>query len=731
VTLKIEEIRAISNGEHGDPFSVLGLHSVTAEGNEKLVVRCFRPDAKNVFVIPDKGNSAELTRLSDEGLFEYVFPRKKNRFSYKFKVYPYVGDAYEIEDAYRFGTQISDFDLQLWGEGNHHHAYRWMGAHTKTVDGVEGTHFVVTAPSASRVSVIGSFNNWDGRMHGMRKYYEQGIWEIFIPHVAEGDLYKFEVKSHSDHSLVKKADPYGRFGEMRPGTASIVWNSVYEWSDLEWMEERSGRVHHEEPLTIYEVHPGSWKRKPGQNPGFLSYRELADDLVPYVKEMGFTHIELMPVAEHPYDPSWGYQITGYFAPTSRFGNPDDLRYFIDKCHQENIGVIVDWVPAHFTKDEHGLRRFDGSALYEHDDPRQGEHRDWGTCIFNFGRVEVKNFLLSNAIYWLEEFHIDGLRVDAVASMLYLDYSREEGEWIPNQYGGRENIEAIHFLRRFNEVTHGYFPGVLTFAEESTSWGGVSQPTSSGGLGFDFKWNMGWMNDTLSYFEKDPIFRKYHQDQLTFSLIYAFSEQFVLPLSHDEVVHMKKSLLSKMPGDDWQKFANLRLLYAYMFGHPGKKLLFMSNEFAQWEEWTEAQSIDWHLLQWQPHQGIQNLVKDLNRIYKNEPALYEIDTRWEGFEWIDMSDADNSLLSFIRRGKKPENTLVFILNFTPIFHDVYRFGVPFNGEYQAIFNSDSSHYGGSNKGPVKVSAVKGEWHNQPYHINVSVPPLGAVILKPLK
>ena len=731
MTLKIEEIRAISNGEHGDPFSILGLHQVTIDGSEKLVVRCFRPDAKNISVIPHNANHVELTRISDEGLFEYVFPRKKKRFSYKLKVYPYVGDAYEIDDAFRFESLISDFDLQLWGEGNHHHAYRWMGAHTKTVDGVEGTHFVVTAPSASRVNVIGTFNNWDGRVHGMRKFYDQGIWEIFIPHVTEGDLYKFEVISSVNQSVVKKADPYGRFGEMRPGTASFVWNSSYEWTDSEWMKQRAKRAHHEEPLSVYEVHPGSWKRKPAQNPGFLSYRELADDLIPYVKEMGFTHIELMPVAEHPYDPSWGYQITGYFAPTSRFGNPDDLRYFIDKCHQENIGVIIDWVPAHFTKDEHGLRRFDGSALYEHEDPKQGEHRDWGTCIFNFGRVEVKNFLLSNAIYWLEEFHIDGLRVDAVASMLYLDYSREEGEWIPNQYGGRENLEAIYFLRRFNEVTHEYFPGVLTFAEESTSWGGVSQPTSSGGLGFDFKWNMGWMNDTLSYFEKDPIYRKYHHDQLTFSLIYAFSEQFVLPLSHDEVVHMKKSLLSKMPGDDWQKFANLRLLYTYMFGHPGKKLLFMSNEFGQWDEWTEAQSIDWHLLQWPPHQGIQNLIKDLNALYKNEPAFYEIDTRWEGFEWIDMSDADNCLLSFIRRGKKPEDTLVFILNFTPAFYDVYRFGVPLSGEYNVLFNSDSSHYGGSNKGPLKVSAIKGEWHNQPYYINVSVPPLGGVILKPSK
>lgn len=731
MTLKIEEIQAISNGEHGDLFSVLGLHTVKIDQKKKLVLRCFHPNAKTVTVIPDSGKPISLNRVSDEGLFEYIFPRRKKTFLYRLQISPYVGDTYTIIDAYQFGTLISDFDLQLWGEGNHHHAYKWMGAHIKTVGDVTGTHFVVSAPSASRVSVIGSFNNWDGRIHGMRKYHNQGIWEIFIPHVSKDDLYKFEIKSPTTPSPVKKADPYARFSELRPGTASKVWSSAYKWKDQKWTSARENRPHHDEPISIYEIHPGSWKRKAGEDPGFLNYRDLAKDLVSYVKDMRFTHIELMPIAEHPYDPSWGYQITGYFSPTSRFGNPDDLKYFIDTCHKEGIGVLVDWVPAHFTKDEHGLRRFDGTALYEHDDPRQGEHKDWGTNIFNFGRTEVINFLLSNAIYWLEEFHIDGLRVDAVASMIYLDYSREEGEWIPNQYGGRENLEAIRFLRLFNEVTHDYFPGVLTFAEESTSWQGVSKPTSSGGLGFDFKWNMGWMNDTLAYMEKDPLYRKYHQDQLSFSLIYAFSEQFVLPLSHDEVVHMKHSLLSKMPGDDWQKFANLRLLYTYMFGHPGKKLLFMGGEFAQWNEWTEAQSIDWHLLEWEPHQGVQNLVKDLNTLYTNEPSLYEVDSKWEGFEWIDISDADNSLLSFIRKSKNSDDYLIFILNFTPIYHDVYRFGAPEEVEYNVIFNSDSGYFSGSNKGPTTVHGEAGPWHNQPCHINISVPPLAGIVLKPNK
>lgn len=728
VTLKIEEIKAISNGEHSNVFSVLGLHN---SEEENLVYRCFRPDAKAVSLQPEKGKPVELTRVSDSGLFEHTFSRRKNKFAYRLKITPHKGDPYTLEDPYRFGPLLSDFDLQLWGEGNHHHTYRWMGAHPKTVDGVDGTHFVVAAPHAARVSVIGSFNNWDGRVHAMRRYVDQGLWEIFIPHVAEGDLYKFEIKSSSDHAPLKKADPYAFFSELRPGTASKVWKGSYNWNDESWIKKRDSKQSFGQPISIYELHPGSWKRHAGQDPGFYSYRELADELIPYVKDLGFTHIELMPVAEHPYDPSWGYQITGYFAPTSRFGNPDELRYFIDQCHQAGIGVIMDWVPGHFTQDEHGLRRFDGRALYEYEDPRRGEHKGWGTCIFNFGRREVVNFLISNAVYWLEEFHVDGLRVDAVASMLYLDYSREEGEWIPNQYGGRENLEAIHFLRRFNEVVHEYCPGAITLAEESTSWQGVSKPTSSGGLGFDYKWNMGWMNDTLAYMQKDPVYRRYHQDQLSFSLIYAFSEHFVLPLSHDEVVHLKNSLLSKMPGDDWQKFANLRLLYMYMYGHPGKKLLFMGGEFGQWCEWNESREIDWHLLQWETHQGIQNLVKDLNKTYKQETALHQIDSNWQGFEWIDISDADNSLISFVRKGKKKGDFLVCILNFTPNVHHEYKFGVPEAVEYEVILNSDSEYYGGSNAGPEKLQGHEGAWHSQPAHIITTIPPLAGMILKPRK
>ena len=732
LTLKIEEIDAISNGSHDDPFAVLGLHSINEGDKEKLVYRTFRPDAEKVSlkIKGGKGREVALKSAGSGGYFEYRFPRRKNKFDYLLKIKGEDGSEYEIEDAYKFGSLLSEFDLQLWGEGNHHHAYKWMGSHLKEIDGVEGTLFTVCAPNAVRVSVVGPFNSWDGRVHGMRNHPAQGIWEIFIPHVTEGDLYKFEIKT-ADHSPpLLKSDPYGRFAELRPGTASKVWDGNYKWSDKKWIEKRGDKQALDKPVSIYEIHAGSWKRHVGEDPGYLSYRELADEIVPYLQDLGFTHVELMPIAEHPYDPSWGYQITGYFAPTSRFGNPDDLKYFVDKCHQAEIGVILDWVPAHFTKDDHGLRRFDGTALYEHDDPRQGEHKDWGTNIFNFGRSEVQNFLVSNAVYWIEEFHIDGLRVDAVASMLYLDYSRDEGEWVPNQYGGRENLEAIHFLRKFNNVVHEYFPGVLTFAEESTSWQGVSRPTSSGGLGFDLKWNMGWMNDTLAYIEKDPIYRRYHQDQITFSLIYAFTEQFLLPLSHDEVVHMKQSLLSKMPGDDWQKFANLRLLYTYMYGHPGKKLLFMSSEFGQWSEWNDAHSIDWHLLKWETHKGIQNLVKDLNNVYKNEPAMHQVDFNWEGFEWIDISDADNSLISFVRKGKNPDDYLVFILNFTPILHQSYKFGVPIAGKYQVLFNSDSAHYGGSNAGPSEVVGLDGAWHSQPAHITISVPPLAGVILKPI-
>jgi len=728
-TLKIEEIAAISNGSHGDPFSLLGLHEVSDGGKKKLSVRTFQPNAKSVNVIPEHGKPAALFRISDEGLFEYTFPRRKKSFQYDLEIIPFEGETYRITDPYQFGSQLSDFDLQLWGEGNHHHSYNWLGAHVREVSGVKGTHFVVVAPEAGRVSVIGSFNNWDGRVHPMRVHAAQGLWEIFIPHIGPGDLYKYEIKPKFSDKLLIKSDPYAFYSEIRPGTASKVWESSFRWSDSDWINNRQEIQSQDKPLSVYEIHPGSWRRKADEDPGFLNYSELADQLIPYLQEMGYTHVELMPVAEHPYDPSWGYQITGYYAVTSRYGTPDQFKYFVNQCHKAGIGVFIDWVPGHFTKDEHGLRMFDGTSLYEHADPRQGEHSEWGTNIFNYGRTEVINFLISNAVFWFDEYHIDGLRVDAVASMLYLDYSREEGDWIPNRYGGRENLEAINFLRRFNEVIHGYYPGVLTMAEESTSWQGVSRPVDAGGLGFDYKWNMGWMNDTLTYISKDPIYRKYHQGQLTFSMIYAFTENFILPFSHDEVVHMKQSMLSKMPGDDWQKFANLRLLYTYMYGHPGKKLLFMGCEFGQWSEWDHSHSLDWHLLQWETHKGLKQLVRDLNVMYRNEPAMHEVDSKWEGFEWIDMSDADNSLLSFIRRGKNPDDYLIFILNFTPSVHNNYKIGVPEAVAYTTLLNSDSEFYWGSNAGDPEIQANDGDWHGRPAHIKLTIPPLAGLILKP--
>ncbi len=729
LTLSKKIIASISDGSHGDPFSVLGLHKVDVAGKMKLVLRAFRPEAKSMAVQIGK-KKYDLDRISEEGLFERVFARRKNKFSYQLVIHPYKGSDFTITDAYQFDSLISDFDLQLWGEGNHHQAYEFMGAHPHTMNGTSGTHFVVTAPSASRVSVVGSFNSWDGRVHRMRKFHNQGIWEIFIPEVKKGDYYKYEIKSTVQDSPLLKADPFAFQAELRPGTASIVSDiEDYAWKDEKWMSTRQDIQNYEQPISIYEMHLGSWRRKIGEDPGFLNYRETADQLVPYLQDLGYTHVELMPIAEHPYDPSWGYQITGYYAPTSRFGTPEDFMYFVDQCHQADIGVILDWVPAHFAKDDHGLRRFDGTGLFEHSDPRKGEHKEWGTCIFNYGRTEVRNFLVSNALYWCDKFHIDGLRVDAVASMLYLDYSRDDGEWLPNKYGGRENIEAINFLRQFNDSLHHHFPGVITFAEESTSWGGVSRPTDVGGLGFDFKWNMGWMNDTLTYIQEDPLFRKYHQDQLTFSLIYAFYEHFTLPFSHDEVVHMKEAMLSKMPGDDWQKFANLRLLYLYMYTHPGKNLLFMGSEFGQWSEWSESRSLDWHLLEWEKHHGLQLLVKDLNGINNKEKALHEVDFDSRGFEWIDISDADNSIISFVRRAKDPEDFVIVIMNFTPSVHYGYKIGVPHAGEYEILINSDSEFYGGSNTGDHKIHAEWGEWHNQKANISITVPPLAGVILKP--
>lgn len=730
-TLSAEEIASMSDGSHGDPFSVLGFHKIDQKKSERLVLRVYRPEAAQVFVNIGKSKPAELKRLSEEGLFELVFPKRKNPADYTLTIVPHHGESLDIKDPYAYGTMIEDFDLQLWGEGNHKKAYDFMGAHPKKVGDVEGTHFVVSAPSATRVSVIGSFNNWDGRTHRMRKYHDQGLWEIFIPHVSIGDEYKFEIKSPVQDPPLKKADPFAFYSQLRPDTASRVYDIAgYSWGDDEWVNNRNETQAHDQPMSIYEVHAGSWRRK-GDGSEYLSYRDLADQLIPYVKDLGYTHIELLPIAEHPYDPSWGYQITGYFAPTSRFGTPHDLMYFVDECHKAGIGVIVDWVPAHFAKDDHGLRRFDGTGLYEHEDSRQGEHKDWGTCIFNFGRIEVQNFLISNALYWCDKYHIDGLRVDAVASMLYLDYSREEGEWIPNKYGGRENIEAIEFLRKFNDSVHEHFPGTITFAEESTSWGGVSRPTQTGGLGFDYKWNMGWMNDTLAYIEKDPIYRKYHQGELTFSLIYAFSENFTLPFSHDEVVHMKNAMLSKMPGDDWQKFANLRLLYTYMYAHPGKKLLFMGCEFGQWAEWSESKSLDWHLLDWENHQGVQKIVKDLNALQKQECALHQNDFDWRGFEWIDFNDADRSVVSFVRRAKDPSDFLVVVLNFTPAVYQDYQIGVPEAGNYEIIMNSDSEFYGGSNVGEMTLTANEGDWQNQPANLRLTIPPLAGVILKPKK
>lgn len=724
--LDAAQIGAISRGDHDNPFAVLGMHAAGKPGG--MVIRTFQPYAEQVVFFDEQRNESHtMDRIADAGLFELHLKSVKKPFPYSYRVSWSGRDAQTVHDPYNYGTLISEFDLQIWGEGNHSRAYAFMGAHVKNVGGVCGTHFVVCAPSAKRVSVIGPFNGWDGRTHVMRHYHNQGIWEIFIPGVDSGSPYKFEISSHNAALPLKKADPYATFAELRPETASIVYDvDGYSWADDAWMASRTQGF--DKPISVYELHLGSWKRD-GER--YLSYRELIDTLVPYVKEMGYTHIELLPIAEHPYDPSWGYQITGYFAPTSRFGEPKDLMALVDACHQAGIGVIVDWVPAHFTKDDHGLRFFDGTHLYEHADPRKGEHKDWGTNIFNFGRIEVLNFLVSNAVYWLDKFHIDGLRVDAVASMLYLDYSRKEGEWIPNQFGGRENLEAIHFLKKFNEVVHQQFPGVITMAEESTSWPMVSRPTYLGGLGFDYKWNMGWMNDTLKYMEVDPLFRKYHHNQLTFSMIYAFTENFILPFSHDEVVHLKKSMLSKMPGDIWQKFANLRLLYTYMYAHPGKKLLFMGSEFGQWNEWNAEKSLDWSLLDFPTHQGVKSMLSDLNRLYTDQPALHQVDFDWNGFRWIDASDYEKSVLSFIRYSEDSDDYLVFVFNFTPVVHHNYVIGVPEKCRYNVIFNSDSHYYGGSNVDVPNPESHEGEWHGLPAHMPVVVPPLAGVVYKPVK
>jgi 1,4-alpha-glucan branching enzyme len=650
--------------------------------------------------------------------------------SYKFRAVNQAGEQTTMHDPYAFPPLLTEYDLYLLGEGRHWDSYHKLGAHVREVNGVTGVNFAVWAPNAEGMSVVGDFNRWDRRPHAMRKHIPSGIWELFIPELSVGTLYKYSVKCRGGH-VIDKIDPYGFAAEVPPRTANIVADlDRYQWSDQQWMQTRAQHNAIDAPLSIYEVHLGSWRRRHDGDSRWLNYRDLADQLVDYCHKLGYTHLELMPVSEHPFTGSWGYQTIGYYAVTSRYGSPDDFKYFVDHCHRNGIGVLIDWVPAHFPRDAHGLDYYDGSALYEHADPRQGEHPDWGTKIFNYGRNEIRNFLISNALFWLDKYHIDGLRVDAVASMLYLDYSREEGQWIPNQYGGRENLEAISFIKEFNEQVHLQHPGTLTVAEESTAWGGVSRPTYLGGLGFSLKWNMGWMNDTLRYMRHEPIHRRYHHDELTFSLIYAFTENFALPFSHDEVVHGKGSLLDQMPGDLWQRFANLRLLYGYQWTHPGKKLQFMGGEIAQWYEWDCENELQWDLLQWELHQGIQKLVSDLNALYRREPALYQVDFEWQGFEWIDSHNYNDSVLVYLRRAADPEDYVFVACNFTPVVRHNYHLGVPEAGWYEEIFNTDSKFYGGSNVGNFPgVEAKPSESHGRPYSIEITLPPLAVVVLKP--
>jgi len=727
-----EEIERIVHSAWPDPFEILGIHVIKWGGKEYVAVRAFLPDAADAAVVEvGSGREYPMKRLHKDGFFEAVIRGRTDVFQYRLKKTDQGNKTSLIIDPYSFLPILSDYDLYLIAEGTHYNQYDKLGAHEMTVDGVEGVCFAVWAPNAIRVSVTGDFNEWDGRRHMMRVRGSTGVWELFIPGLRQGVIYKYEVKSRYKGFLAEKADPYAFYSELRPKSASVVWNlDRYLWSDNRWMEARKETNWFESPMSIYEVHLGSWRRVPEEGGRWLTYRELADSLVPYVKDMGYTHVELMPVSEHPLDESWGYQTVGYFSCTSRYGTPDDFMYFVDSMHQAGVGVIIDWVPAHFPKDAHGLAYFDGTALYEYGDPLKGEQKDWGTLVFNYGRTEVANFLISNALFWLDKYHIDGLRVDAVASMLYLDYSRKPGEWTPNKFGGNENLEAVALIKRFNEIVHGRHPGVLTVAEESTAWPAVSRPTHLGGLGFSMKWNMGWMNDILRYFSDDPIFRKYHQNNLTFALLYAFTENFILVLSHDEVVYGKRSLLDKMPGDFWQKFANLRLLFSYMFAQPGKKLHFMGAEIGQWWEWNANSSLDWHLLQYEPHKKLQAFVKDLNDLYRSEPSMHEVDFTYEGFEWIDFSDYGRSIVSFIRKAKNPADFLVFVFNFTPVRRYNYRIGVPKGGFYREVLNSDSGLYWGSNtgnQGGRNADAIP--WHRRPCSLNLDLPPLGALVFKP--
>jgi len=721
--LPADVVAALVAADHGDPFGVLGQHEV--DGN--LIMRALVPGAETLAVVDAAGKTAAtLAQLHRDGLFAGVVPRRKKRFPYRLKA-TRGDDTWTLDDPYRFGPVMGAIDEHLWAEGTHQSAHDMLGAHAIEHEGVAGTHFAVWAPGARRVSVVGDFNDWDGRRHAMRGRGTTGVWEIFVPGLGDGAIYKYEIKSHDGTLQPLKADPFGFGAELRPRTGSVVRDlRDLDWRDADWLDAREAAQGRDKPISIYEVHLGSWARVPDDGDRFLTYAELADRLVPYARDMGFTHLELLPISEYPFDGSWGYQPVGLYAPTRRFGTPHDFKEFVEACHAAGLGLILDWVPGHFPTDPHGLARFDGTHLYEHADPRQGFHQDWNTLIFNYGRREVANYLLSNALFWLDRYHVDALRVDAVASMLYLDYSREPGEWIPNQHGGNENLEAIAFLRRMNELAYGTVPGVTTMAEESTAWPGVSQPTYLGGLGFGYKWNMGWMQDTLDFMSCDPIHRKYRHHQMTFGIHYGFTENFVLPLSHDEVVHGKGSLLARMPGDAWQQFANLRAYYGFMWTHPGKKLLFMGGEFAQGREWNHDTSLDWHLTETGWHRGVQNLVRDLNRLYRATPALHQRDCDAAGFQWLEVNAAEDSVLAYLRRGDDGARPVVVACNFTPVPRPDYRIGLPEAGTWREVLNTDATAYEGSGLG--NLGAVESEpqpWHDQPHSMRITIPPLATV------
>jgi 1,4-alpha-glucan branching enzyme len=719
------EILALLAARHGNVFGFLGRQQLD---NGTFVARTFQPTALHAwFWAEGASEGIPAEKAHHHGLFELELCGDQTHGRYEWEYESFEGARWRVRDPYSFGPLLGEQDMYYFREGTHRRLYDCLGAHPVTIDGVAGMQFAVWAPNAQRVSVVGDFNLWDGRVNPMRLRIESGIWEIFLPGVPTGTHYKFEILSTEGH-LLTKSDPFAFFSQHGIQTASLAFDlEQYQWGDRQWMTERVTRNLYQSPMSIYEVHPGSWKRVPSDGNRWQTWREMADDLIPYVKSLNFTHIELMGISEHPFDGSWGYQVTGYYAPTSRFGNPDEFRWFVDRCHQEGIGVILDWVPGHFPKDAHGLAKFDGTALFEHADPRQGEHQDWGTLIFNYGRNEVRNFLVANALFWLKEYHIDGLRVDAVASMLYLDYSRNDGEWVPNAFGGRENLDAIAFMKELNRVCYEENPGTTIIAEESTAWPGVSKPIDLGGLGFGFKWNMGWMNDSLKYMSHDPVHRKYHHGEATFSMLYAYDENFILVLSHDEVVHGKGSMINKMPGDRWQQFANLRMFYAWMWAHPGKKLLFMGGEFGQWNEWSHDRSLDWHLFLGREHSGLQHLVRDLNALYTQHPALHSLCHQSGGFQWLDANDAEGSLFVFIRQAADGEKIYV-VVNATPVPRNGYRMGVAEPGSYRELLNTDHGDYGGSHvlNAPVLQSSP-GAWQGQAQSILFEVPPLGAVYI----